>query len=71
MHGLDAISHGLRALRRTYLEGSGLWRFEVMASTLAHVETNRVVAAYNRADYFNEKREMLEWRGEEVRKHIE
>ena len=70
IHGIDTTSHGLRALGRTYLEESAKWRFEVMESALAHVEANKVVAAYNRADYLEEKREMLEWWGEEVRKYI-
>ena len=68
--GIDTTSHGLRALGRTYLEESAKWRFEVMESALAHVEANKVVAAYNRADYLEEKREMLEWWGEEVRTYI-
>ncbi len=68
--GIDTTSHGLRALARTYLEESGLWRHEVMESALAHVEKNKVVAAYNRAEYIDEKRKMLEWWGEEVRKHM-
>lgn len=68
--GIDTTSHGLRALGRTYLEESGKWRFEVMESALAHVEGNKVVAAYNRANYLEEKREMLQWWGEEIRKCI-
>ena len=66
--GLDTTSHGLRALARTCLEESGLWRFEVMEAALAHIEGDRVVAAYNRAEYLEERRKMLEWWGEEVRK---
>lgn len=68
--GIDTTSHGLRALARTYVEESGLWRHEVMESALAHVESNKVVAAYNRAEYVEEKRKMLEWWGEEVRRHM-
>lgn len=68
--GIDTTSHGLRALGRTYLEESGLWRTEVMESALAHVQKDKTVAAYNRAEYIEEKREMLEWWGEEIRKFI-
>lgn len=64
--GLNTTSHGLRALGRTYLENSGKWRSEVMEAALAHIEPNKVKAAYNRAEYFNEKQEMLEWWGTEI-----
>ena len=53
--GLDTTSHGLRALARTCLEESGLWRFEAIEAALAHIE---------------ERRKMLEWWGEEVRKFM-
>ena len=68
--GLDTTSHGLRALARTYLEKSGQWRKEVMEAALAHKESDNTVAAYNRHDYLSERQEMLEWWGNEIKKHL-
>lgn len=69
--GLDTTSHGLRALARTYLQDSGIWRFEAMEAALAHKKKDKTVSAYDRAEYEKERRKMLEWWGEEVRKHMD
>ena len=68
--GIDTTSHGLRALGRTHLAESGLWRTEVMEAALAHIEPNKVRAAYNRAEYVEERWQMLQWWGDEVGRYL-
>lgn len=53
-------SHGLRATASTVLNEHG-FRPEVIEKQLAHEERNQVRKAYNRADYLEERREMLQW----------
>jgi integrase len=51
--------HGIRASASTWLNNKGV-RADVIERQLAHVERNRVRAAYNRADYWNERREAMQ-----------
>jgi integrase len=51
--------HGIRATASTWLNTQGV-RADVIERQLAHVERNRVRAAYNRADYMNERREVMQ-----------
>ncbi|AMV41771.1 tyrosine-type recombinase/integrase [Paraburkholderia caribensis] len=51
--------HGIRATASTWLNNRGV-RADVIERQLAHVERNRVRAAYNRADYMNERREAMQ-----------
>jgi integrase len=53
-------AHGLRATASTVLNENG-FRPEVIEKQLAHEERNQVRKAYNRADYLEERREMLQW----------
>jgi integrase len=53
-------AHGLRATASTVLNEHG-FRPEVIEKQLAHEERNQVRKAYNRADYLDERREMLQW----------
>lgn len=53
-------THGLRATASTVLNEAG-FRADVIEKQLAHEERNQVRKAYNRADYLEERREMLEW----------
>lgn len=55
----NITSHDFRATASTTLYEMG-FRREVIEKQLAHSEKNRVVAAYNHAEYFNERREMME-----------
>ena len=56
-------AHGFRALASTVLnEQSGFAR-DVIERQLAHKETDAVRAAYNRAEYLPQRREMMEWWG--------
>ncbi|MGE8358626.1 tyrosine-type recombinase/integrase [Pseudomonas sp.] len=51
--------HDFRATASTHLYEMARWRSEVIELQLAHVERNRVRAAYNHAQYLDERREMM------------
>lgn len=53
-------SHDFRATASTTLYEAG-FRREVIEKQLAHSESNRVVAAYNHAEYLPERREMMKF----------
>jgi integrase len=50
--------HGFRGVASTALNEMG-YRFDVIEAQLSHVETNRVRAAYNHAQYLDERRELM------------
>ena len=52
--------HGFRAIASTVLNEQG-FRSDVIERQLAHVEGNQVRRAYNRAEYLEERAEMMEW----------
>lgn len=54
------VSHGLRALASTTLNEHG-FDPDVIEAALAHVDKNSVRAAYNRAQYLERRRSMMEW----------
>lgn len=54
------VSHGLRALASTTLNEQG-FDSHVVEMALAHVDENATRAAYNRADYLKQRREMMDW----------
>lgn len=56
-----ATVHGFRATASTVLNESGLFRPDVIERQLAHVPANEVRAAYNRAAYLPERKEMMRW----------
>jgi integrase len=57
-HG-RATGHGFRALASTTLNEQG-WQPDVIERQLAHAERNKVRAAYNRAQYMDERRKMMQ-----------
>jgi integrase len=57
----EIVAHGFRAMFSTIAYESGLFRGEVIESLLAHKDTNKVRASYNRANYETEKKEVVEW----------
>ena len=57
-----ATVHGFRALARTILNETG-FRPDVIERQLAHVERNKVRAAYHRSEYLEERRKMMKWWG--------
>jgi len=58
---LAVTPHGLRSTASTVLNESGAFRPEVIERQLSHIERNRIRASYNRAEYFEERRAMLQW----------
>ncbi len=52
--------HGFRAVASTCLNESG-FRPDVIERQLAHAERNEIRGAYNRAEYLEERRKMMEW----------
>lgn len=60
------VSHGLRSLASTTLNEKG-FEPDLIESALAHVDANQVRSAYNRTDFLERRRPMMEWWS----KHIE
>ena len=54
-----ATAHGFRATASTILNEHG-FRADVIERQLAHVERNKVRAAYHRSEYLKERREMMQ-----------
>ncbi len=58
--GDEIVPHGFRAMFST-IAREHKKRDEVIEALLAHVDSNKVRSAYNRADYTEEKREIMQW----------
>ncbi len=56
-----AVPHGFRSLASVVLNESGLFAPDVIERQLAHAERNTVRASYNRADYLEQRKEMMQW----------
>lgn len=54
------VAHGMRALASTTLNEQG-FEHDVIEAALAHKDENEVRAAYNRAQYLDRRRSMMEW----------
>ncbi|CCQ12451.1 Phage integrase [Pseudoalteromonas luteoviolacea B = ATCC 29581] len=54
------VAHGLRALASTTLNQHG-FDADVVEAALAHLDKNEVRRAYNRADYLERRRVMMDW----------
>ena len=55
-----ATPHGFRSTASTILNESG-FKPDVIERQLAHQERNKVRAAYNRSEYLDDRREMMDW----------
>lgn len=60
------VPHGFRALFSTMANDAGQFRPDVIEAALAHSERNAVRAAYNRATYLRERRELAVWWANEL-----
>lgn len=59
---LDATPHGFRSTFRTWVAEKTSFPHEVGEAALAHVVESKVVAAYQRTDFFDKRRELMaEW----------
>jgi integrase len=66
------VAHGFRAVFSTVANESGAWPPDVIELQLAHQERNKVRAAYNRAQRWPERVEMMQWLADhldELRSH--
>jgi integrase len=54
-------AHGFRALASTVLNEQSGFPHDVIERQLAHKETDQVRAAYNRAEYLPQRRELMAW----------
>ena len=61
--GIKITPHGFRGMASTLLNEHG-FPPDVIERQLAHVEGNAVRAAYNRAEYLDQRREMMQWWGD-------
>jgi len=59
--GDEIVSHGFRSMFSTLAYDSGKFRGEVIEALLAHKDPNEIRRAYNRANYEEEKRELVNW----------
>ena len=59
--------HGFRAIASTILNEHG-FRADVIERQLAHTEANQVRRAYNRAQYIDERTQMMAWWGDYLEK---
>ena len=57
----EMTAHGFRAMASTLLNQSGKWRPDVVERALAHGERDKIRAAYNRAEYWEERVTMAQW----------
>lgn len=57
-------AHGFRALASTVLNEQSGFAHDVIERQLAHKETDAVRAAYNRAQYLPQRRELMQWWGD-------
>lgn len=57
-------AHGFRALASTVLNEQSGFSHDVIERQLAHKETDAVRAAYNRAEYLDTRRELMQWWGD-------
>jgi len=58
--------HGFRSVASTALNESGLWTPDAIERQLAHYERNKVRGAYNRAQYLDERRRIMQWWADEL-----
>lgn len=54
------VSHGLRSIASTALNEQA-FPPDVIEAALAHVDKNEVRRAYNRSDYLEQRRPMMQW----------
>ena len=52
--------HGFRSLASSVLNEQG-FNPDAIERQLAHIENNKIRAAYNRAEYLNERKEFMQW----------
>lgn len=57
----EMTSHGFRSTASTLLNESRLWHHDAIERQLAHQDDDEVRAAYNSAEYWDERVPMMQW----------
>ena len=52
---------GFRKVASTALHDSGNWSFEAVEKQMSHVVGSKVSRIYNKAEYLDERRKMMNW----------
>ncbi len=58
--------HGFRSVFSTETNGTGAFRMEVIERQLSHIERNKVRGAYNKADYLDERKRLMQFWADRV-----
>ena len=58
--------HGFRTVASSTLNESGLFDFDAIERQLSHEDRNDVRAAYNRAKYMDERRNIMQWWADKI-----
>jgi integrase len=59
--GKTFVPHGIRGTASTILNENGKYKPDIIERQLAHIDGNSVRAAYNHAEYLDERTEMMQW----------
>lgn len=62
--------HGFRIVASTVLNECGMWRPDAIEAQLAHKEPNKIRGTYNRAEYLEERRKLMQWWGDYINSHV-
>jgi len=62
----EMTPHGFRSIASTLLNETRKWHPDVIELQLAHVDKNKVRAAYNRAELWDERVKMMTWWGDHL-----
>ncbi|AOR63997.1 integrase domain-containing protein [Pectobacterium wasabiae] len=66
-YGGKLVAHGLRPIASTAMNEAG-FNPDVIEAALAHCDKNEVRRAYNRSTYLEQRKELMDWWGKEIRK---
>jgi len=61
------VAHGLRSIASTTLNEQG-FEGDVIEAALAHIDSNEVRRAYNRTEYLERRRKVMDWWSEHIEK---
>lgn len=61
------VGHGLRSIASTAMNEKG-FNADVIEAAFAHSDKNEVRQAYNRATYLAQRKELMDWWGNQVKK---
>lgn len=65
-----ATPHGFRSLASSILNEQG-FNPDAIERQLAHIEDNKIRAAYNRADYWEERAQMMQWYADHLKRYYD